>query len=261
MQRRLVNNTFQFFLTRYIASIALCFLTLFVTGKIGDIDFLLGFNDYAAGGTTSTFASNIFSGFSFLGNRYLIICLVSGISSTLIFILLKSFIDKKNIIIWQITLMAPGILIYTNSITKETLFIYPAIAFVILESFYLSGKNSKLFNVYLDFLIKIILLFFMISVRGDLTAPYIILFFLSLIFKNVYFGNIFKNLKFRTFIVGSFFVSLICIFAIIFLNEDYFLRTISYLEYSFKYENNFRPTVDAQFIKSPLNYFYIQLSF
>ena len=42
-------------------------------------------------------------------------------SSSSSWIAVKSFIDKKNINIWQITLMAPGLLIYTNSVTKETL--------------------------------------------------------------------------------------------------------------------------------------------
>ena len=61
MERRLVKNTFNFFLTRYVLTITLCFLTLFVTGRLGDIDFLLGFIEYGAGGTTSTVAKEVFS--------------------------------------------------------------------------------------------------------------------------------------------------------------------------------------------------------
>ena len=177
MKSRSVNNLFSFFLIRYLSSIFLCILTLFVTGKLGDIDFLLGNIEYFAGGTTTDVARRSFSIFQFLGNKYLIICFVAFISTVLLFILLKSFIDKKNINIWQITLMAPGILIYTNSVTKETLFIYPAIAFIVLECFNLSRKHSEILNYFLNLILRIILLLFMISVRGDLTIPYIILFF------------------------------------------------------------------------------------
>ena len=258
MERRLVNNTSRFFLIRYFFSIIFSFLTLFITGKIGDIDFLLGFVDYAAGGTTSNVAKEIFSRLGFIGNKYFIICLIAATSSLLLFILLKSFIDKKNINIWALTLLAPGILIYTNSVTKETLFIYPAIAYIILECFYLTGKNSNLINYFFNFILRIILLLSMVSVRGDLTAPYIILFFLSIIFKNVYFGNVFKNLKLEPLILLSFIGSFILTFFIIYFKEDYFVRTIIYLQSSFSSANLFRPDIDAQYIKNPLNYFYIQ---
>ncbi len=258
MERRLVNNTSSFFLIRYFSSIFFCFLTLFITGRIGDIDFLLGYIDYAAGGTTSTVARSIFSRLGGIGNRYIIISLIAAICSILLFILIKSFIDKKNINIWKLTLIAPGLLIYTNSVTKETLFIYPAIAFIVLESLYLTGKNTNNFYYFSNLTLRICLLLLMISIRGDLTAPYIILFFLSIVFKNLYFGNIFKNLEFKSLILISFIASLIVTFLIIFFQEDYFSRTIGYLEASFRYKNNFRPNIDLAFIKDPLNYLYIQ---
>ena len=98
----------------------------------------------------------------------------------------------------------------------------------------------------------------MISVRGDLSIPYIILFFLSTIFRYIYFGNIFKNLKLKTLIIGCFSASFILTFAIIFFQEDFFSRTTSYLIASFQYENLFRPTIDDQFIRNPGNYLYMQ---
>ena len=70
MERRLVNNISRFFLIRYFFSILFCFLTLLITGKIGDIDFLLGYIDYAAGGTTSKVAKDIFSRLGFIDNKY-----------------------------------------------------------------------------------------------------------------------------------------------------------------------------------------------
>lgn len=258
MKRLLVKDPTSFFLFRYLTSIILCFLTLFVTGRLGDIDFLLGYIEYGAGGTTSNLARNIFSRLGFIENRYLIICLIAAISSLILFLLLKSFIDKQNINSWIFFLMSPGLLIYGNSVTKETLFIYPAIFFIILECFYLIGKDSKILNYTSNLILRIILLSIMIAIRGDLCIPYIILFILSIVFKNINFGNIFQNLKFNSLLIRSFFISFIATFMIIFLREDYFSRSIIYLQSSFRYENNFRPSIDVQFIKNPLNYFYIQ---
>ena len=258
MERLLVKNASSFFLLRYFSSIALCFLTLFITGRIGDIDFLLGFIQYGAGGTTSSVAKSIFSKLGFLGNRYLIICLIAFLSSITLFLLLKNFIDKKNINLWVVFLMSPGLLIYTNSVTKETLFIYPAILYIISECFYLTGTNSKSSGLISGLFLRFFLLLFMISIRGDLTIPYIILFFLSLILKNIFFGNLVKNFKFQSLLIASFWISLITTFTVIFFKGDYFSRTIIYLQSSFRYENLYRPNINAEFIRNPLNYFYIQ---
>ena len=97
MKSKLVNNTYTFFLIRYFLSIFLCTLTLLITGKLGDIDFLLGNIDYAAGGTTSQVAQGIFSSFNFIGNKYLIICLVAAMSSFLLFTLVK----LQLLVIWK----------------------------------------------------------------------------------------------------------------------------------------------------------------
>ena len=82
--------------------------------------------------------------------------------------------------------LAPGLLIYTNSVTKETLFIYPAILYIISECL-LTGKNSKSSSLISSFFLRFLLLLLMISLRGDLAIPYIILFFLSIIFKKYLF--------------------------------------------------------------------------
>jgi len=258
MERLLVKNVSSFFLFRYFSSILLCFLTLFVTGRLGDIDFLLGFIQYGAGGTTSSVAKSIFSTLGFLGNRYLIICLIAFLSTIVLFLLLKNFIDKKNIKLWVVFLMSPGLLIYTNSVTKETLFMYPAILYIILECFYLTKKNSKFADLISSFILKFFLLLLMISIRGDLTIPYIILFLLSITFKNIFLGNLVKNFKFKSLLITSFCLSIIVTFLVIFFKEDYFIRTIVYLQSAFRYDNLYRPDINIQFIRNPLNYFYIQ---
>ena len=45
---------------------------------------------------------------------------------------------------------------------------------------------------------------------------------------------------------------------VIFFKEDYFTTTIIYLQSSFRYDNIYRPNINIQFIRNPLNYFYIQ---
>ena len=50
--------------------------------------------------------------------------------------------EKNNFNIWKTILLIPGVLIYSNSPTKETLFLYPAIFFIVLECDYLFGKRK-----------------------------------------------------------------------------------------------------------------------
>ena len=65
MKRIKVNNYLGFFIGRFFIIIFLCYLTLFITGKIADMDFLLGFINYDAGGTSTNMALRIFSIFNF----------------------------------------------------------------------------------------------------------------------------------------------------------------------------------------------------
>ena len=133
MKTTIVNNNISFFLIRFFFSITFCYLTLYITGRIADMDFLLGFIEYGAGGTSSKLASDIFSNLYFLGNKYLIIAILNAFLSIILFFLLCTYIDKNNKYIWSLVLMSPGILIYANAPTKEALFLYPTIYFLVLE--------------------------------------------------------------------------------------------------------------------------------
>ena len=128
-----VNNIAGFFLIRYLIIIFICFLTLYVTGKIADMEFFLGWKERYVSGGSSLFALNIFSTIGNFGNQYLLIMLLGIFFTLIIYSLLKNFIDKTNISIWTCVLLIPGILIYTSVPSKETLFFYPAIFFIILE--------------------------------------------------------------------------------------------------------------------------------
>ena len=125
MRIKTVNKTINIFLIRYLFLILFCFFTIFITGRIADMDrYLLGIDrDYAIGLSTKV-AKETFSLISNWGNTYLIILFLGIILSTLIYILLAKYIDNKKKNIWITFLLSPGLLIYTNSPTKETLFFY-----------------------------------------------------------------------------------------------------------------------------------------
>ena len=50
MKIKKVNITFNLFLFRYLLIIFFCFMTMFVTGRIADMDIYLGWREYDAGG-------------------------------------------------------------------------------------------------------------------------------------------------------------------------------------------------------------------
>ena len=249
-------NTFQFFLYRNLFTIFICFVTLYVTGKIADMDFLLGFNEWPALGRTSQVAISVFSTFSSFDSRYIIIALVTIICSIILYFLLKKYIDIKNQYLWQLFLMSPGLLIYSNAPTKETLFIYPATIFVILECNFLSNK-TKLFSG--TTLIKIFLLFIMFNTRGDQVFPYVFLFFLSIFIKNIYIGGISHQLKFKKLIINSFFIAVFTLFILSNVNPDYFQRILGYLSKAFEDKTNIiRPVISLAYIKNPINFIPMQ---
>ena len=249
-------NTFKFFLLRNLFTIFICFITLYVTGKIADMDFLLGFNNWPALGRTSQVAISVFSSFSSFESRYVIVALVTIICSIILYFLLKNYIDDKNQFLWQLFLMSPGLLIYSNAPTKETLFLYPAIIFVILECNFLSNK-TKLFSPIT--LIKIFLLFIMFNTRGDQVFPYVFLFFTSLFLKSIYIGGISHKLNFKKLTYRSFFISLFLLFIFSNFNPDYFERILAYLSSAFEDKTNIiRPEINLAYVKNPINFIPMQ---
>jgi hypothetical protein len=253
-----VNNNLNFFLIRYFFSIILCFLTLFLTGRIADMDFLLGYIQHGAGGTSTLLASNIYSNLSFIGNKYIIILTLNAICSFILFKLLNPFIDKNNKFIWSLLLMCPGLLIYANSPTKEALFLYPTILFIILECNFLIKKNIKN-KLSLNIPLQILLLLFMFLIRGDLAIPYVFLFFICFFLKNFQIRNISSRFKVNQLILFSFLISAIIIFIISTISSNLLQRLLNYLIFSFEnYKDIYRPRIDIEFVRNPLNFFQIQ---
>ena len=260
MKRIKVNNYIEFFIGRFFIIIFLCYLTLLVTGKIADMDFLLGLINYGAGGTSTNMALRIFSIFNFIQNKYLIIIVLSCIGSSTIYLLLRSFFDNKNFNLWKIFLLSPGLLIYTNTPTKETLFLYPAIVFTNLLSKYLTGKKNLLgYFLSFDFYFTLLLLLTMFLLRGDIFFQYLLIYFMCIFFKSIFLIRIPYQFKFNSLTIFSFLISVIVLFFLTNTIPDYFERVSDYLLSSFDYQpNNFRPEINLVFLKNPFNSFQLQ---
>ncbi|MCQ9203172.1 MAG: hypothetical protein JJ845_001610 [Prochlorococcus marinus CUG1436] len=220
------------------------------------MEFLLGFIEWNAAGRTTRVAETVFSSLGFFGNKYFIITLVTIICSIILFFLLKNYIDENNKKLWQLFLMCPGLLIYSNAPTKETLFLYPAFFYIILECRFLINKTN-LFSA--NTLIRICLLFLMLNIRGELVFPYFFLFFICLILKNTYIGGMSNNLNFKNLIIISFFISIFLVFLVTNINPIFFESILSYLQGSFENQYDlFRPLIDLEYVKNPINFFQIQ---
>ena len=248
-------NKLNFFVVRYLAIIFFCFLTLFITGRIADMDILLGWSDYSATGLSTKIATSAFSLIGSWGNKYILILILGIFFSLILFYLLKDLIDKLNINIWQAILIAPGILIYTHAPTKETLFLYPSIILLILECDYISGKKS--FDLT-NFILKILLIIFMFIVRGDQAIPYLLLSLICLILKNINLGKSYKKIKMPFLFFKIFCLSILFNLSLYFLFPQTINRLTIYLADSLVVQENlFRPNqYDPN--QNPLNIIYLQ---
>ncbi len=250
MKIKKVNNIKNFFFYRYLILILFCFLTMYVTGRIADMDILLGWVEYTAGGTTTKVALSTFSLFKNFGNRYLIIALLGVIFTLTLYLIIKNLIDKENQNLWKLLLLAPGLLIYTNAPTKESLFLYPAILFIILECNYLIGNNSKsLFN----FVIRFSLLILLFSVRGDQSLPYFLLSLISLILRNINIGGMLTKIRLSTCIINTFFLSILTNLSLSLLFPEYIKKLSTYLNASFLVSNNLYRPNNFDAFNQPLN--------
>ena len=251
-----VNNIFSFFVIRFFFIILFCFLTMLVTGRIADMDVLLGWKNYAAGGLSTQLALKIFSLIGSWGNRYFIIVLLALLFSLICYLLIRKHIDKSNFNIWKIILLTPGILIYSNSPTKETLFLYPAIIFIVLECCYLTEKKSiNLLNFFLKFIILILMLF----IRGDLAIPYVLLSIISLIIKNTNVGKSYKRLNIKINLLQAFLLSILTNILVGLSFPKSVEKLTSYVSNSLAIQENiYRPDEFINPFNDPTQVFYSQ---
>lgn len=258
-----VNNFLIFFLYRYFAILIFCLFTILLTGNIADDDHYLGYNQ---DGLTPTIGGRtgitimIFSALNFIiSSKAVIITIIAAASSAINYLICKNYFDKNNFKNWALLLMCPGLLIYTNAPTKEFLFFYPAILYVILECNFLLFKEKDFLKNSAKLLFKFAILAFIIYWRGPLATPYLILAIFSLLIR---FGNLGKirqkvNLRFILFI--SFIGSTLFNFLINKIDGLAYEEIVFYLRASFSSEISiFRSFINYDFLTDPINSLYIQ---
>ena len=131
-----VNKFFTYILLRLFLILSFVSLTFLITGQIADMglyisDCTYDCADYAP---RTLRAIQIFSPLQnvFLSQSILII-FITSLSSTFLYFLCKPFVDKENFKYWTLLLISPCLLIYSNVPTKEVIFLYPTILYIILE--------------------------------------------------------------------------------------------------------------------------------
>ena len=256
MKIKKVNKLLNYFAFRYFLIIFLCFSTMYITGRIADMDVLLGWRTYATGGISTEVALNIFSHIGGWGNRYLIVIFIGLFFSLICYLLLKKNIDKHNSNLWKTILLIPGILIYSNAPTKETLFLYPAIIFTILECNYITGR--KLINLP-NFFFKFLILISMFVVRGDLALPYFLLSIISILFKVIKVGKTNKKLSINTITFQAFLLSALINFLIFVNFPELIQRLTVYIEEALAMSKNiYRPDQFLDLFDNPFYLLYSQ---
>ena len=258
MKSRKVNNFLSFFLYRFFAILLFTGLTYFVTGRIADMDLYIGDVDYEPSDYVSRTIKTI-QIFTFLQNlligKILLVIFLTLLSSTILYFLFKSFVDKNNFKYWALALITPGLLIYTNAPTKELLFFYPTTIYIILECRFLIFNEKNI----LQNLVKFSILPLLIFLRGYLAAPYALLATLCIFLKNFNIGKITIKLDIKIILIISFICSTLLITLFNFFYSDLFKYYVSGLYDAFdNISSQYRSDQDYSFISDPLNSIYIQ---
>ena len=253
-----VNNFLSFFLYRLIAIFLFSGLTFFVTGKIADLELYVdctydGCENY---GETTLIAMEIFQFLkSLLLTKILLIIFLASLSSTILYFLCRRFVDKNNFKYWALVLISPCLLIYTNVPTKELIFFYPSLIYIILESSFLIYKQNNIIPTLLKFSI----LPFMFYWRGYFAAPYLVLAVLVIFLKYVDVGKISIKLDTKIILIFSFIISTLLINIFHIFYREFFELVIEYLNSSFSnLSSQFRSELDYSFMTDPFNSIYIQ---
>jgi len=238
---------------RVLISLSLIAITLYITGRVADAGVYVNGSPWQTSGNTE-FAISIFKLLlsPTYGNIISSIILLTTISSILIFILLKKYINNRNYIDFYLIIYLPSLLLYANTPSKEFLFFCAGLLYVILESEYLI-KNKKTKYTLLIYIIKLLLLWFMFKLRGTLSLPYLALGTITFFFKTFNL-NILKvsNLKVTNICIYSF---LICFFIIILTNYDFIYNIANRLNSDFNTVSILSRKFDIQLVKDIYNPF------
>ena len=256
-----VNNFANYLIFRILITLVICFVTYNITGRIADTEILSGLvnlqeSGYQASGSRTIAALYFYSLFFESKNLFLIITLIAIITSNLMYLLIRRYIDNLNINYWYILLISPGILLYTNTPTKESIIFYPAIAVIILECESLINwrrwnNDQRIINLFFKIITSIMILQF----RGDLGLIYIILSILIFLLSNFQIKTITQRIDIRKGILIAFIISNILFFIFNNLYPISCENIINYLISSFGTNNSTlsRNYIDYQFLVNPLN--------
>ncbi len=258
-----VNNFLSFFLWRFLGILLICGLTFLITGQIADMRLLVFDCEFDCSTDYGARTLSAIKIFSFLQNifltRILLVFFLAGISSSILYLLCKSFVDKINFKNWALLLISPCLLIYTNVPTKEIIFFYPAVIYIILECKFLISESRNNLKTFLNIILKFTILPFIFFWRGYLAAPYLFLAILSIFLKNFRIGEISKKINLKNYIILSFIFSTILIAFLNLLNSDLFEEYMIYLYQALDSGNSlYRSNLDYYFMSDPLNSIYIQ---
>ena len=258
-----VNNFLSFFLYRFLGILLLCGLTFLITGQIADMRLLVFDCEYDCSTDYGVRTQNAIQIFSFLKNifltRVLLVFFLSGISSSILYLVCKRFVDKINFKNWVLLLISPCLLIYTNVPTKEIIFFYPAVIYIILECRFLIFDERNFLKTFLNIILKFTILPFIIYWRGYLAAPYLFLAILSIFLKNFRIGEISKKINLKNNLIISFIFSTILIALFNIFRSDLFEYYMVYLYNGFDNGSSpYRFNLDYYFMSDPLNSIYIQ---
>ncbi len=243
---------------RILVSIVFCTLTLLVTGRIADVAGYTGIVKFSASGSRTQLAASIFRLVPFYGNRILFIIILISFSTTITYLLINKYINKRNIIDWNLILYLPCLLIYASTPTKELLFFLPALFYIKLECENTIDSDGDKYNLIKQ-ITKVILLTFMVKIRGILTLPYIFLAIIAVLFKSFNLNIIrIRNLNFLILILYS---VLICLTFLIFIDKAFIIDKLSSINKFLYSKSIFNNTYDISLINNiynPFNFIKVQ---
>ncbi len=264
MKIKKVNKFLNFFLYRYFAILLLCLFTYLITGKIADMDFYTydfskALNLFADLGGRNKLAINIFSALNLIVlSRIGLVVIMAAISSFITYFLSNNHIDKNNFRYWALLLICPGIIIYTNAPSKEILFFFPAMVYVILESNFLLSKWKNNIQNFINLILKFSILYFLFFMRSLLALPYLLVASISLLTKVFFIGKYTKKISLRTILLLTFISSIVLVYIINSFDSSLFSEQVVYAQGSFSAETPSRTFINYEFIINPLNFLSIQ---
>ena len=254
-----VNNFVNYLIFRIFISLIICVGTYYVTGRIADSEELLSRSEYdiynPVGGRTIV-AKSFYLIFSNINNVFIIIVLLTLISSILIYFLLRKYIDTFNKDYWFLLLLSPGILLYANTPTKETIAFYPAIAAIILEcNSLIQWRKWNTTRKIINLISKIINLYLIYILRGNLVLIYFIVPTLILLVSNLYIKPIRYQINTSKAILTAFIISNVLIFISNSLYPTWCENILNYPISSFGTNSSSlsRNYINYEFIVNPIN--------